>query len=600
MPSPERALCRDDERRCPVGLWAWRGPLSPRRETSLPAGQPVVHKRLLLQAARRAVPTRLVLGSGGGGLLIVEAVDSATRRPPWWRPFRSLSAWLARFDGLTGDNPSDWSVAKLVAVWTVLLWFWVVFKEGPGGLYYDFLEAHAWSTGFPWSSPRHPPMIGWLTGLWHLVMPRGVISFLTAGTLMTGLTLWLFYVLYKDLLPPGKRVPALALTALAPMLASNGYYFNANTLQAPFWTLCTLFFLQSFKTRRALPSALAGAMAAGAVLSKYFAAALPLGMALATLVHPDRWRYWRSLAPYVSVLVFALLLVPHLLWVLDHRVTPFNTVGTIHTMPFPEAVVHAIKFVLMLVPAWALMPLLAFWLVVRPSREQAGQILLPKDPDHRLWIALLLAPILVGALVSAAMSQKIIDQWIYPCWSLLAPVLLASPALALTSAMRASLVVGMLAYAVLLAAMGPLLAVVKDRYQPENHHFTPLIAPLVEAEWERRFGTPLPYVGGDPRLAYGVAFYGSTDAYSFPWLDPDQAPWIDVEDVARRGMVVLCPVSDQGCIHQMDGLLAGSEGAHRMDLTARAHFLIRDHVSPLLRAGFVPPGSAPPIQAAAP
>jgi 4-amino-4-deoxy-L-arabinose transferase-like glycosyltransferase len=516
------------------------------------------------------------------------SVVRAAAQPSWRRPFRTLTDSLLSYRSLTGDTPSDAAVALLVAGWTVILWFWAVLSHAPGGLFFDFLEAYAWSTGFAWSSPRHPPMIGWLTGLWFSVMPRNALSFLTLGTLATGVTLWVFYLLFKRILPPQKRVAALALTALVPMLAPRGFYFNANTLQAPFWTLATLFFLQSFETRRAPPAALAGLAAAGAVLTKYFGGFLPMGLAVATLVHPDRWRYWRSPAPYLSVAVFALVLVPHLLWVLGHELNPLTFVSTAHSAPLGEAIRNAVKFVLLVVPAWSLLPVVAFLAIVRPSRAEIREIVAPGEPTHRLWLAIFVLTIVIAAAVCAALSQIISNPWIYPAFSLLAPILLAPASLEVSAKMRARLVLAMLGFALLLAAAAPGLAILRDLYRAPSYTFTRLIAPAVEAEWERRFGERLAYAGGERGLAYGLAFYGSTGARSFPDLDPDVAPWIDEADVARRGMVVLCTADDEGCLARMGAALAGGSGAV-MDFTVRARFLRRDHVSPMIRVGFVPP-----------
>lgn len=522
----------------------------------------------------------------------MSAPAQSADRPRRRRPFRTLSDSLLRFSELTGGNPTDRAVAALIAVWTVILWFWAVLSHAPGGLFFDFLEAYAWSTGFEWSSPRHPPMIGWLTGLWFSVMPRNAVSFLTLGTLAMGLTLWVFHLLFKRILPPEKRVAALALTALLPMLAPRGFYFNANTLQAPFWTLCTLFFLRSFETRRVLPAALAGAMAAGGALVKYFGGFLPMGLAAATLVHPDRWRYWRSPAPYVSVGVFAVLLVPHLLWVLDHELTPLNFVSTAHVAPLGEAILNALKFVFVVIPAWSLLPVIVFLAVVRPTRAERRQIVAPSDPRHRMWLVIFVGTLVIAAIACAALSQLISNPWAYPAFSLFAPILLAPATLVVTAAMRARLVLAMLLFALLLAAAAPFLALLRDAYRPPVYSFTRLIAPVVEAEAAERFGHNLAYAGGERGLAYGLSFYGSTGARSFPDLDPDLAPWIDTADVAGKGMVVLCVVADSGCLARMEAAMAGhvaASGAGYLDFTVRTRFFRRDVVSPTIRVAFVPP-----------
>jgi hypothetical protein len=282
--------------------------------------------------------------------------------------------------------------------------------------------------------------------------------------------------------------------------------------------------------------------------------------------------------------------------VLGHELTPLSFVSTAHSASPGEAILNAVKFVLVVVPAWSLLPVIAFLAIVRPSRQQLREIVAPSDPTHRLWLAIFVFTIVIAAAVCAALNQKISNPWIYPAFSLLAPILLAPASLRVTAKMRARLVLAMLGFALLLAAIAPGMAILRDLYRPPPYAFTRLLAPVVEAEWEGRFGTELAYSGGAwgvlYGLAYGLAFYGSTGAQSYPNLDPDLAPWIDEAEVARKGMVVLCTLDDGACLGLMDAALAGAAGvagAGVLDYTVRARFMRKDHVSPVIRVAFIPP-----------
>ena len=139
------------------------------------------------------------------------------------------------------------------------------------------------------------------------------------------------------------------------------------------------------------------------------------------------------------------------------------------------------------------------------------------------------------------------------------------------------------------AALAPFVLLLKDFYIRPTYVFSKQLAPVIEAEWQDRFDTVLPFVGGDGAFSYGVAFYGRSDAISFPYLDLGQAPWIDPDEVERRGMVVLCRVTDAACLAQMAERMDGMAGSFQLDLTATGRLYCKTYTSPTIRAGFVPP-----------
>ena len=66
------------------------------------------------------------------------------------------------------------------------------------------------------------------------------------------------------------------------------------------------------RTRSLLWAALAGLAAAGTMYGKYWSVFLLAGLALAALIDARRVAYFRSAAPWVTIIVGGAVLAPHL------------------------------------------------------------------------------------------------------------------------------------------------------------------------------------------------------------------------------------------------------------------------------------------------
>jgi hypothetical protein len=65
------------------------------------------------------------------------------------------------------------------------------------------------------------------------------------------------------------------------------------------------------------------------------------------------------------------------------------------------------------------------------------------------------------------------------------------------------------------------------------------IADYVTAQWVKRYGTPLPIVGGDSWLAENVSFYSPDRPDVYLDLDPKRSPWTNDEEFKQRGGVII-------------------------------------------------------------
>ena len=88
--------------------------------------------------------------------------------------------------------------------------------------------------------------------------------------------------------------------------------------------MTTWAFVLSFRRCHLGYATLAGVAAAAAVLTKYWSIFLVLALVIAALADPRRRIYFRSIAPWATALVGAVLIAPHLVWLVRENFPPLQ------------------------------------------------------------------------------------------------------------------------------------------------------------------------------------------------------------------------------------------------------------------------------------
>ena len=91
----------------------------------------------------------------------------------------------------------------------------------------------------------------------------------------------------------------------------------------------------------------------------------------------------------------------------------------------------------------------------------------------------------------------------------------------------------------------------KKRCDYENYPGREIALHLTE-EWHRRFNSPLPYAIADRKGSCFLAIYSSDRPEAFFDGKTSLSQWIDMEDVLRKGAVLVCDVERGG----LDALIA--------------------------------------------
>jgi 4-amino-4-deoxy-L-arabinose transferase-like glycosyltransferase len=435
----------------------------------------------------------------------------------------------------------------------LLLWTWVGVAsrsnfDAPG----DMVEAYAWAQGWQWGYYKHPPLTAWVTGVWFAAMPESLLSFslLSAVNVVVGLAG--LAVLARQFLPARWVLLTVAVASLAPGLTGLALRFNANAVLIATWPWVMALFVRLMTHGRSRDAWLCGVVAALAVLGKYYSVVLLLSL-FATALWLPGWRHRLWSAPMaLAVVVFALCLAPHVNWLMAQSEGPLQYAqSTTGQQSTAESALRALTFAL---AQWVfpVLVFLALWRTLQgPARRAAfvHAVIAPLRPQaHAIWMLAML-PIVTTALATVVTGARTASVWglaLAPGLALLATsrAQAAGAIVNLTSLWRTMAVIWCA-----IAALAPLWWLAQAHVET-NKVTAPReeLAHALHSVWRSQVGGPLPYVSGTRALAASTAFYGvDHPQYWSLWNPAVESPWIDADDIAARGTMIVCDVADMPC-----------------------------------------------------
>jgi 4-amino-4-deoxy-L-arabinose transferase-like glycosyltransferase len=484
--------------------------------------------------------------------------------PARWR--RPLLAWL---DGIE----KGWGIPVLIVGFAAAWMLFLMIAYLSGDLHPDVLET--WSVGrsFAWGNPKHPPLMGWVAHAWTLVFPLTDWSFQLLAMTNAAVALWAVDLISRRFVRGDKRAVVLLLLMLLPAYQFHAQRFNANAVLLAIWPLATYCFLRSFETRQVKWAAAAGALAALAMLGKYYSAFLIGGFVLAAVFHPQRRIYFRSWAPWVSALAGMVVLAPHLHWLATTGAAPFEYAMQAHGgRAFWPSVLEACMFLLGIAAILAI-PALS-WVMIAESRLKK----FPADfkaMNSSLWLLFLVFAGTIGfpPIVAVAFGTDMTSLWTMQGLFLIGILVVCGasyPIERFYTVNLAVLVIGVAVVAVTLAA--PAHAFYRHAYgYGERRNAYRLAALELTRRWHQLSRSPLPAVSGDDALAFATAFYSPDHPrYRRPFALQHQWP-IPSQRVFENGWAAMCFSDDEVCGEWARNVRATAPDAISFDFEVTPH-----------------------------
>ena len=466
-------------------------------------------------------------------------------------------------------------VALAAALTYAAIWaFYAIVAKSSQGINADLGEMVVWARNLAWGYPKHPPFPAWVLAVWFAIFPNSDWAYYLLSGLNLGLGLYLTFLLCGLWLDGEKRAVAPFLLALIPFYNFLGLKWDQNSILIPLWALTTWAFVRSIETRHIGFAALAGAAAAAAFLTKYWSVFLLIALVVAALGNRRRAAYFRSAAPWVTILVGAVLIAPHLIWLVQENFPPFRWVATRRIADGVGDWFRSLSEYSFGTLGYSAVALVAYGVLVRPSLAAVRDSLLPRDNARQVAAIIFWLPMLVPIASAVATGTALLSLWNTAALALLPVVLLSSPLVSVSRIVAARIAGFATIVAIVALAVSPIVAAAKLWGGVENFAaYVPAATAAMEREWQAATDRRLELLAGPFTLTSSMAFGMKDKPSTFADFSPYLSPWADTPSIVRKGMAIICPDRDAHCLHGMDTISRVRPVARRVEVELTPRWL---------------------------
>jgi 4-amino-4-deoxy-L-arabinose transferase-like glycosyltransferase len=238
---------------------------------------------------------------------------------------RRTAAWLAA--SASDDKASVLLVACFVVVHVVLWTVILTVLKSTQDVHFDVAEAYAWGQKFLLGYGKHPPLSGWVAGIWFMVFPAADWATYALAMATVGCGIMLCWLIALRVVDHRRAFFMVVMLALYPIFNFKGFKYNPDLLQLVTLPLVVLAYLDAFEKRSARSGLWLGLAGAAALMTKYWVLTLIGAIGVAALLHPARLKFLRSPAPWIAIATLAVAMIPHFIWLVQVNFLPFTYAG---------------------------------------------------------------------------------------------------------------------------------------------------------------------------------------------------------------------------------------------------------------------------------
>jgi len=465
---------------------------------------------------------------------------------------RRLETWFAA----QLDERSPRAALTAIALFSLAGVFFLTGLKAAQDVFIDAAEAYAWGQSFLGGYGRHPPMTGWIAGVWYSLFPAADWASYALSRVMTFVALGGLYLIARRVAGPRRALFVTLLMMLYPLFHTKGERFNNYQVLLALLPLLVLTFLIAYEKRNVLWGALLGLAAAACTLTIYSGLIGVAAVGLAALLDRDRMHFLRSPVPWVAAMVYCLALTPHVLWLIKWNYPTLQWASSLAHEP--GSLRHTLDY---LGHHFALIaiPVIAGAALLWPWRRSLGSAL---QPDAFLLLVIAAVLVFTPPLAALVLGSYLRLDWGNPLFFLvpLSLLVIAWPLVQQRAVARAGMVAA--AFTLVLLVAAPIYPWINYRLRPAGGSHAPYheIAQELTRQWHARFHSPLPLVVGGYEVAAYVVFYSPDHPKMYADFDPELSPWIDYPDeLKRKGFVGACAPFATECIAKLDALDANAE-----------------------------------------
>ena len=396
-----------------------------------------------------------------------------------------------------------------------------------------------------------PPLAFWLAEAAFVLAGNSLFGVYLLSQICVVVTYWAVFTLGRSIVGAQHAVLAVLLMVGISAFTVPTPDFGPVILTMALWSVILVHYWQAVSEgRRGYWVALA--VEIGLLLLTTYAGLLLVGvLALFTAANKRARAAMRSTDPWLASLVVIVVLFPHLLWLSG---TDEGLTARLMRLRTPESVVDNfnawLRQLAFILAAHAGLAVLVSAAVGWPWQRREPSPVIVREPVAPFARQFVLYFATVPAL--AATIVAVLAGWLEPVGGIaplvvlsgLAVVMLAGDGIELSHQhVVISTWVGLLLVPPVLAVLAvpamPLFGVDLNVNKPANE-----IARFFSDSFQRRTGTPLQVVAGDPRTAALIALGSPSRPSLFLDATPERTSWVTFDDVRREGAVVVWPTTD--------------------------------------------------------
>lgn len=458
-----------------------------------------------------------------------------------------------------------WLVIQFAILHAVLWTFILINLKAAQDVHMDVAEAWGWGQKFLWGYGKHPPLSGWVAGLWFKVFPAAdwATYALAMATVSVGMVLcWLIALRVVD---ARRAFLVVVMIALYPIFNFKGFKYNPDLLQLVTLPLLVLAYLNAFEKRSWQSGILLGLAGALALMTKYWVLTMIGAIGLAALIHPERLRFLSSPAPWVAIATMVAAMIPHLAWLAQADFVPLTYAGDTYSLA-DSAQVHQLvagyllhnlgllalpvalaALAMALVPPWFRLLLRAPVRIVTRAWARGGNSGVNVAQALNVWIIQVIVAFgpPLGALVFSIYMKT---DWGISLFFLVPLALVAIPTLRVQSAALFNIAAIWLVLSAATLAASPWIAAREMAANAGNtatYGARSELARKLTREWHMRFGSRWAVVAGTMESIQPMVFYSPDHPAALLPLEAWDSGLTSRDDARRYGFIGVFDPTDE-------------------------------------------------------
>ena len=489
---------------------------------------------------------------------VLPSASRARRRPS----LRRLAALLTA----TASDPRSgpWLVIGF-ALLHAMLWTLILIQlKAAQDVHFDVAEAFAWGQKFQLGYGKHPPLSGWVAGLWFQIFP--VANWATYALAMTVVSTGLVISWFTALRVVDRRRAffVLVMLALYPIFNFKGFKYNPDLLQLVTLPLLVLAYLNAFEKRSVRAGLWLGLAGALALMTKYWVLTMIGAVGISALLHPQRLAFLRSPAPWVAIATLVIAMLPHLWWLKAVDFAPLSYAGEVYSLTdraqclqlaigylAHNAALLAVPIVLAalvlaLTPGW--------WTSLRRqplslvTRQWSRGPNPGVDISQAINVWVIQCVVAIGPPLGAlAFIVYLKTDWGISLFFLVPLALVAIPSLRIPKIALFYLTALWLAITLAVLAAAPTIAAREAAENPNaasGYSARSELARELTQAWHERFGSLWPVVAGTTEIGEPMTFYSPDHPKPYTPGESWSSGLTSLEEARQRGFIGICDTSD--------------------------------------------------------